>query len=160
MTRTAIYLDAELAPSRSLSQQGQRLVIWALGASALCMSVVFLSYGLFPIVGFLGLDILVIWACFRHSRKKQDQRTFIRVTADNIDLRHVDGKGRERTAKLPSGFAKIELEDSNRGGGIRISSGGQAYRIGRFLTLDERRDFINYMRAALQRARAERYPNE
>ena len=160
MTALPVYLDAELAPSQSLSLRGQRLVMVVMVFCIAALSVYFLSHGFLPVVGFLGLDILLFWGCLRYSRQKQNQRTYVRVTAQSIDMRHVDGKGHVSSAQIPTGFARIELENTDRGGGIRVTSGTKAYRIGRFLTLEERVDFIKYMRAALQHARAERYPSE
>ena len=154
---TTVYMDAELSPARSLSPRGFTVFMGILTAFSLILGLHFLSLGLFPVIGFFGLDILLVWLAFRHSFSKQAQRTYVRVTAERIDMRHT-GDGKPREASLPTAFAQVSLENSPRGA-IRISSSGRTYAIGRFLSPQDRSDFTACLKDALTRARAERHAN-
>ena len=95
---STIYLDATLDPPRSLSPRGFNRVMLGLGAFSFLTSVAFLAAGAWPVVGFLGLEILLLWLVFRYSFRAQRARTYVRVTAEAVDVRKIDGWGRERDA--------------------------------------------------------------
>ena len=162
MSAATIYMDAELAPSRSLSANGYLMVMLVLGVFSLVMALYFLSFGYTPIALSLAVAFVGLWFVFRRSFAKLRQRTFIRVTAQSIDLKHIDGKGRVTDASLPSHFARVELDRSgpHPGRAIRIASAGRAYLVGKFLTPTERRDVIHSLRLALDNARSERFTAE
>ena len=76
MSTGQVYLDAVLEPPRSLSPSGFRRVMLALGGASLLLGIMFLSQGAYPVTGFLGLEILVVWAVFRRSFQAQTARTY------------------------------------------------------------------------------------
>ena len=82
-----IYLDAVLEPPRSLSPRGFNRVMLALGAFSFVLGLTFLINGAWPITGFMGLEILLLWIAFRLSFRKQLARTYVRVTADDVLVR-------------------------------------------------------------------------
>jgi uncharacterized membrane protein len=88
---STIYLDAVLEPPRSLSPRGFNRVMLALGSLSFFTSIAFLAAGAWPVVGFLGLEILALWLVFRLSFRAQSARTYVRVTAETVDVRKVDG---------------------------------------------------------------------
>ncbi len=153
-----VYMDAVLEPSRSLSRKGYVQFMLVTVAGAVVLGVFFLRFGFVPILAFLGLDVLVLWLAFRTTFRHQRQRTRVRVTADAIDVFHIDGRGRERTISLPSAFTRACNEAPNRSQGfIRISSSGKSYAIGRFLNEEERGSFVVALKDALANARRERH---
>lgn len=162
MSAHPVYLDAELFPSRSLSINGYHVVLMLVAASSAVMATVFLSMGYTPIAISLAVAVAGFWFLLARGYQDQRQRTFIRVTSQSIDLRHVDGRGRETSASLPSYFARVELDRSgpHPGRAIRIASAGKAYLIGKYLTAEERADVIQSLRSALQNARAERHASD
>lgn len=158
MAATQIYMDATLEPSRSLSPRGFVILMTVLTLMSLTMGIAFLSIGLFPIFGFFGLDMLVLWTVFQRNFRDQRQRTYVRVTADSLEVRHIDSKGQEVSTSMPSAFARVDLTSPGSPNGfIRLAASGRAYIIGKFLTPQERRSFVDSLKEALQRARAERH---
>jgi uncharacterized membrane protein len=156
----AIYLDAVLEPPRSLSPRGFDRIMLALGVFNFCVGVAFIAAGAFPVVGFMGLEVFLLWLVFRASFRAQSARTFVRVTAETVDVRKVDGRGRERRARLPSGFARVELDRNASGAhALRLKASNRAYAIGEHLTPRERESFAKRLNQALAEARRERYPN-
>ena len=111
-----VYLDAVLEPPRSLSNaRPQPRDDDPRRASASSSSLGFLLAGAWPVVGFLGLEILVLWLVFQWSFRTQTARTYVRVTADAVDVRKVDGWGRERRASLAAHFARVEFDRTATG---------------------------------------------
>jgi uncharacterized membrane protein len=156
-----VYLDAVLEPPRSLSTRGLNRVMMILGGLSLVSSVGFLLAGAWPVVGFLGLEVLAVWLVFKWSFKTQTARTFVRVTADNVDVRKVDGWGRERRASMAAHFARVEFDRTASGpNALRLATSSRAYPIGEFLTPRERETFARRLMQAISDARRERHKDQ
>ncbi len=156
-----IYLDAVLEPPRSLSPRGFNRVMLALGAFSFVIGLAFLINGAYPVVGFMGLEILALWLVFRFSFRAQSARTYVRVTAEAVMVRKVDGWGRERRANLASHFARVEFDRVADGpNALRVASSGKAYPLGEFLTPRERESFARRLAAAISDARRERHSGD
>lgn len=156
-----VYLDAVLEPSRSLSPRGFNRVMMILGGMSFLSSLLFLSIGAWPVMGFMGLEIFALWWVFRYSFRAQLARTYVRVTADAIDVRKVDGWGRERRASFASHFARVEFDRAADGpNALRVAASQRAYVVGEFLTPRERETFARRLAQAISDARRERYSGE
>lgn len=158
---STVYLDAVLEPPRSLSPRGFNRVMMALGFASLLSGVYFLAVGAWPVMGFLGLEILALWLVFRFSFRAQQARTYVRVTAETIDVRKVDGWGRERRARLAAYFARVEFDRAADGpNALRIAASNRAYAVGEFLTPRERETFARRLAQAISDARRERHSGD
>ncbi len=153
-----IYMDAVLMPNRSLSPRAYVWVMVAISVISFLAGLSYLSLGAYPVMGFFGLDVLLIWLAFHFSFRDQRQQTQIRITAETVTMHHVDGRGGEKTAELSTAFVRVELAEPLRWDSwLRLEYGKTAYVIGRFLTLEERQSLAQALRRALKRARSERY---
>ena len=156
-----VYLDAVLEPPRSLSTRGLNRVMLMLGAFSAVFSLGFLLMGAWPIAGFLGVEILALWLVFQWSFRAQTARTYVRVTADEVDVRKVDGWGRERRASMASHFARVEFDRTATGpNALRLATSRSAYPLGEFLTPRERETFARRLMQAISDARRERYSQD
>ena len=102
-----IYLDALLTPNRSLSERGFAIGMAIVAVVFFLTGLMFWSMGAAPILGFFGLDMLAVWLAFRLSFRKLREQTHITVTARQIRMRHLDAKGREKIAEVPTAFARV-----------------------------------------------------
>ena len=161
MIMATIYLDAVLEPPRSLSPRGFNRVMRVLGGMSFLSSLLFVSLGAWPVMGFMGLEILVLWLVFRFSFRSQRARTYVRVTAEAVDVRKVDGWGRERRASLASHFARVEFDRAADGpNALRVAASRRAYVVGEFLTPRERASFARRLTQAISDARRERHSGD
>jgi uncharacterized membrane protein len=161
MSNARIYMDAVLEPPRSLSRTGFNRVMLALGAISFCVSFVFLLTGAYPVIGFMGAEILALWLVFQASFRAQAARTYVRVTAESVVVRKVDGWGRERRARLASHFARVEFDRTADGpNALRVATSNKAYPLGEFLTPRERETFARRLDQALLEARRERHSGD
>lgn len=157
-TQDTIYFDATLTPNRSLSPRAFTIVMAIVAAVSFVAGMSFVSMGAFPVIGFFGLDVLLIWLAFRWSFRSLKQETRIRVTADQIDLEHSQPGRQPVTAQLPTGFARVSLDfPQRRPSELRLAHGQKAWVIGRFLTPSERKSLKEALETAIWRARQERY---
>jgi uncharacterized membrane protein len=156
-----VYLDAVLEPPRSLTTRGLNRVMLILGAFSAVFSLGFLLVGAWPVVGFLDAEILVLWLVFQWSFRAQTARTYVRVTADEVDVRKVDGWGRERRASMASHFARVEFDRTATGpNALRLATSRTAYPLGEFLTPRERETFARRLMQAISDARRERHTQD
>ena len=158
MTDPRVYMDARLRPNRSLSPPAFAWVMGIVAGASLACGLFFLSMGAWPVFGFFGLDAVGLWLALRWHRRRSAEETRVVVTADDVALFHRDPRGREREARLPTAFARVELDTPVRPNTwLRIEHGRRAVIIGRFLTPRERCSFADALRDALRVARQERH---
>jgi uncharacterized membrane protein len=156
-----VYLDAVLEPPRSLSPRGFNRVMILFGCLSVVPGIAFFAMGAWPVVGFLGLDVLAVWAVFKLSFRAQTARTYVRVTADAVDVRKVDGWGRERRASLSAYFARVEFDRSAPGpNALRLAASARSYPLGEHLTPRERETFARRLSQAISDARRERHDKD
>jgi len=154
-----IYMDALLEPNRSLSPKAFGLVMVVVGLASFGGGIVYASLGAWPVLGFFGLDALLIWLCFRWSFRQQRQRTRVKITAQQVTLHHIRPDGTEKEAEIPTAFARVELDEPlTWNSWLRIEHGKRAFVIGRFLTPKERKTLAEALKTALIKARSERLP--
>lgn len=147
--------DAVIHPYRSLSAQGFRALFYVVIAANAAIAIVLVSLGGWPVLGFLGLDVLLVYLAFRTSYAQM--RAFERVTldADTLVVERVDRKGARRAWQFPAYWVSVWYEgDEERGiSTVTLRSHGRALEIGGFLSPFERKDFADTLRAALNDAR-------
>jgi uncharacterized membrane protein len=141
-----------LTPHRSLSREGFIAIMILIAALNLVAGLMFFVLGAWPIVGFLGLDVLAIWWAFRQNYK--DQKEAERIVAEGEELRLYrylrDGSTSEKTFNRR--WLRIELEyDEVRDlvGRLFLRSHGESHEIASFLGAEERASLAKAMRAKL-----------
>ena len=146
---------ATLTPHRALSRRGLRIVVAVVAIFASIPGIVFFALGAWPIVGFMGLDVLAVWwalsASTRDGRRREavtlwpGQLIVIAVAANGSEVKTefhplharliVARDFEERTVKLTLREREIELE------------------LGSFLNAEEKGSFARAFGTALRRAR-------
>lgn len=157
-TEDTVYFDASLTPHRSLSPRAFLIVMSVIGGVSFIAGLAFVSMGAFPVLGFFGLDVLIIWLAFRRNFRSLKQRTLVRVTARSVDLVHEEPGQEPRQVALPTAFVSLDLDYPQRKPSeLRLSYGGSAWVIGRFLTPAERKSLFKALNASLAKANSERF---
>ncbi|WP_188582267.1 DUF2244 domain-containing protein [Tistrella bauzanensis] len=155
-----LIFDALLTPHRSLSHGGFKWVMIALAVVLAPMGLYFLSLGAWPVFGFCGLELLLVWLGFRFSYRTGQAHERLRLTPDNLRIEQTDHHGQTRTHEFQPYWLRVELVEPDAGQEdgfgpqeLAITSHGRRLIIGRFLTPSERRDFARALEGALHRAR-------
>lgn len=153
-----VYFDATLTPNTALSPRAFLIIMALVGGMSFLGGIMFLSMGAFPVIGWFGLDALAIWYAFRKNFRNLKEVTMVRVTAEDICLRHTRPGREPREVTLPTAFTRLSLAyPARRPSELRLAHGQTAYVIGRFLSPIERKSLHAAMDAAIAKARAERY---
>ena len=131
--------ELTLTPHRSLPRQGFAALMAVLVGLNFVAGAVFLLVGAWPVIGFLGLDVLLVWVAFRlnYARARQVERlVFYR---DRLTIRRRDHWGREQGLDLQPYWLRVRVV-RHHGEVVRVllASHGRRYAIGQFLAPDER----------------------
>jgi uncharacterized membrane protein len=150
----AIYA-AVLTPHRSLGSRGFLGVMIVLSMMSLTVGLIFWSIGAWPIPGFLGLDVLAVYAAFRLSYRQARAAEEIRLSRSALTVRRIAPDGTTAELGLNPYWARLEVDRHPEFGILRMAIAWQGHRlaIGRFLGAGEREKFAREFTAALAMAR-------
>ncbi len=141
-----------LTPHRSLSRRGFIAVMSLIAGLNFVAGIVFFAIGAWPVVGFCGLDVLLMWWAFHANFADAKRAERIEVTATDLILdSHVKGQELPQQ-RFNRRWVRVELqEDEERElvGGLYLRSQGLRTEIGRFLAPHERKELARELRAAL-----------
>ncbi len=151
--------SAHLTPHRSLSPSGFLIFMSAISFVCFVMGVVFMVIGAWPVVGFLGLDVALIYYAFK--RNYADAKIFetINLTADQLELTRVYPSGRRQSWQFNPVWVDIKINEHSSGANaINLTSHGKSIGFAAFLSNEERREFADVLRREIATARASLYP--
>jgi uncharacterized membrane protein len=142
--------DAVLHPHRSLTPHGFRWLMGVVIALNLLVGGWFLAHGAWPVFGFMGLDVVILWLCFRRSYADGRAHETVQLGPNDLVVRKVDRFGRAREWRLEPSWLQVVMDDPpQHESALILRSHGRELVIGSFLTPDERLDFAHALRRAL-----------
>lgn len=146
----ASRFQAVLYPNPPLSRAGQRILILGVALVSAVVGVGFALAGAWPVTGFLGLDIVLVWLALRSCTHKARQAEVITLDETGLRVRRL-GFGRHSGEWCFEPYwVRIGIEEPRRrDSALVLSSHGRRLAIGRFLTLDERLDLARALDRAL-----------
>lgn len=144
----------ELIAYRSLNRTGFMVLMAAVVAINVIVGMVFLLAGAWPILGFCGLDVaLIYWAFNRNYRDGRASET-IELTPGLLTLTRVHPSGSIERFEFNPYWVRVRLSEGAGGRNqLQLTSHGQHFHFARFLSDDERRDFAQSLTGALLAAR-------
>ena len=147
--------SATLTPHRSLGPTGFVIFMAVLGAMSFVSGMVFLIAGAWPIFGFLGLDVLLVYWAFKANYRSARAYEEVTVTPSELTLRKVSDRGRVRQWVLNPVWVRLDREEHEEFGIERLwlVSHGRKVALASFLGPAEKREFAHALSAALGEAR-------
>ena len=147
--------SATLTPHRSLGRVGFLILMILFGAVSFIAGMLFLVMGAWPVFGFFGLDVLLLYWAFRLNYRHAEAYEQVTVTCSELKIRKVSHLGRVREWVLNPLWVKldkVEIEDFgiNR---LFLISHGKKLAVATFLGPDEKADFAKELGKALNEAR-------
>jgi len=152
----APIFSAVLRPHRSLSPRGFVIVMLALISCSFTAGLAFWSMGAWPVVGFFGLDIVLVQLAFRLNYRQARASEAIAVFPDRLTVVRTSAGGETTEADFNPYWARLEVERHPEAGVTRvtIASHGKRFDVAAFLGLWERESFAAALSDALAQARA------
>lgn len=145
-----LWFDAVLHPHRALGPRGRFWLLAGVGTVSAAFGILFWAMGAWPVFGFLGLDVLVLWLCLRANAQGAEARETIRLDRETLVVHHVTARGAEHRIALQPTWLRVEVEEHPSGDcRVVLASHGTAVVVGSFLSPDERRDLATALQRAL-----------
>jgi uncharacterized membrane protein len=144
-----------LLPHRSLPLRRFHLLMAVLGVISCGVGTVFVALGAWPVTGFFGLDIGLVYLAFRVSYRRARRREVLRLAGDAFTVERINLRGNRCIWRFQPFWMRVVLDerdpDRNR---LFIASHGRALAIGDFLAPAARRELAETIGDALARWRA------
>jgi uncharacterized membrane protein len=152
----AIVFQARLSPYRSLGAKGHALLFGCVIGVTFMISVPFYLLGALPVVGFFGLDVLLLWIAFRVSNNRAKAYEELVLTHIALLFRRVTWRGRQSEWTFNPLWVKLAKEEHAEFGTQRIAlvEGKRSVEMGAFLGPEEKADFASALKQALATAKA------
>ena len=147
--------SAIITPHRSLSRRGFLLVMTLVGGFSFIGGVFFFLLGAWPVVGFLGLDVVLVYWAFRANYRAAAAFEEVTVTPSVLRLRRVSHRGEIAEWTLNPVWTKLDREKHEEFGLLKLFlvSRGRRLSVAGFLSPKERESFAAALSAALGEAR-------
>lgn len=154
MERPTPLLDLTLRPHRSLSPTGFAWLMGLLCAVSFVAGLVFFLAGAWPVIGFLGVDVLLVWIAFRANYARGRQHERVILYADRLEIERVDSRGRTAVESWQPYWLKVDLAARpGHPATLRLSSHGKSTWLGAFLPIEEREPVARVIEEALAKLR-------
>ena len=144
-----------LVPHRSLDRKSLRIVLFVFGACCLVSSLPFLLLGAWPVAGFMGLDVALVYLAFRASFRAAQAYEDVSLTPLELAVARVSPAGARQEWRFSPGFVRLEREEHEDYGVTRIDlvSRGRRLELASFLGPQAKAAFARDLTGALAQAR-------
>jgi uncharacterized membrane protein len=151
------FFSAVLLPHRSLGRKGFVILMVFISAISFIAGLGFYMLGAWPVMGFFGLDVLLVYGAFRLNYRAARLYETVELRPGELKVTRVYPSGRSQSWSFNPYWVRLELEESettaNR---LSLRSHGRILPFGNFLTNDEKRGFAHALREALYDMRGAR----
>lgn len=149
-----VWFDAVLHPHRSLPPAGFLVLMILLSAVSFVTGIAFLMLGAWPVFGFFGLDVLLVYVAFRINYRSGRIYETVTLTESELEIKRIDPSGTTRRWTFQPYWLRIHMDDPPRyDSELTISSHGRSLVIGSFLGPDEKLDLARTLVSALARGK-------
>lgn len=147
--------SAVMTPNRSLGKRGFGILMLAVAGVSFIAGLVFAIAGAWPITGFFGLDVLLIYWAFRINYRDGRAYEQIEVTPTELMFRKVSARGAAIEWRCNPLWVKLDWDVHEEFGvqSLHLVSRGERRQIAGFLAPEEKESFGKALQAALAAAR-------
>ena len=151
-TKNNKLYEISLYPYRSLNKIGFFILMFALGLVSFIAGIIFMLKGAWPVFGFFGLDILLVYIFFRLSFKSGKEFEIVNLTKKKLIIKKYKEKKIIKTYILDANWVKIQIQNPlEHSSKLQISSKNKSIIIGSFLRLDEKIEVLQNIENALRK---------
>jgi uncharacterized membrane protein len=147
--------SAVVTPHRSLSHAGFLIVMAAVGGVSFVAGTAFLLLGAWPVFGFFGLDVLLVYWAFRANYRAAAAFEEVTITASELRIRQVSHRGKVSEWSFNPLWVRLERESDEEFGLERLFlvSRGQRLPVASLLGPTEKESFAAALAAAISEAK-------
>jgi len=147
-----VHFSTLLRPHRSLSPVGFKWLIRAVLLANLLVALPMYWLGAWPIAGFCGLDVVLLWWLFDRNYLDARRSETLTLTDRELVVERVSPEGEREVQRLDAYWLKIYAGER-----LILTSRRDRVVIGRFLAPSERAKVAEELSAALAAMRSPRF---
>jgi uncharacterized membrane protein len=148
------HFTAVLTPHRSLGPKGFMVLMAAVCAVSFATGLLFYLLGAWPVIGFMGLDVALIYVAFKLNFRALKRYEIVDLTKDALTVTRVAPSGKSQSWSFNPYWVRLSLEPRlGQSSELSLASHGRRLVFASFLTDPEREDFASALRAALASTR-------
>ena len=152
MNKNKNLYSITLKPYRSLNKIGFITMMVVLCGFSFITGIIFMKKGAWPVFGFFGLDILLVYIFFRLSFKSGKEFEIVNLTKKKLIIKKYKEKKIIKTFILDANWVKIQIQNPlEQSSKLQISSKNKSIIIGSFLRLDEKIEVLQNIENALRK---------
>jgi uncharacterized membrane protein len=150
------FFRALLTPHRSLGRTGFTILMGTLIFGWLATGALFISQGAWPVFGFFGLDVLLVYVAFRLNYRAARAREEVSVSRTALDIKKIAPSGKTVQHRFNPFWARFSVARHEEIGITRmlVEAQGSSVCIGGFLNPDDRESFAAAFSRALATAKS------
>lgn len=146
-----------LTSYRSLGPQGFLILMSILAVVSFGAGIAFLLMGAWPVFGFFGLDVVLIYLAFKLNYRSGRLYETVDLDPQRLLVTRHHPSGRTEQFEFNTYWARVLFSERADGHTyLALTSKGQVVPFAGFLTDEERREFAGVLGSALSQARAAR----
>ena len=151
-TKNNKLYEISLYPYRSLNKIGFFILMFALGLVSFIAGIIFMLKGAWPVFGFFGLDVLLVYIFFKINYRSGRKKEIIILTKNQLIIEVYDSKKILKKHSLDANWLKINLTKlKNEMNKLQISSKNKSIIIGSFLGYQEKISVAKSLHKALKK---------
>ena len=150
------FFSAVLTPYRSLGPNGFMILMVCFGAISFVAGLLFWRIGAWPVFGFFGLDLALLWFAFRMNYRSARIFEEVSVARNMITIRKVGPGKRTQEFRFNPVWVRLTVDRHEDEGVVKITltSRGETVDLGNFLNPDDRTSFAGAIANALAVAKS------
>ncbi|MEQ9146224.1 MAG: DUF2244 domain-containing protein [Parvibaculaceae bacterium] len=149
-----LHFDAVLRPHRSLGPNGFLIVMTFVGLVSFIAGIAFVRMGAWPVFGFFGLDVALIYFAFKLNYRAGRAFETVQLSDATLKIRKVAADGTATAWTLEPYWARVRFDPADEEDvAVEVTSHGKRLVLGAFLSPEERVEFGEALRAELERHR-------
>lgn len=144
-----------LHPHRSLSPRAFLILMTFISSVSFVAGMAFLLMGAWPVFGFFGLDVALIYLAFRLNFRDGRIYETIDISNSQLTLTRVHPTGRREAFEFNTYWARVRFKELAPDGrtALSLAAQGREVTFAQFLTDEERLDLAQSLNDALLKAR-------
>ncbi len=154
-TYDAQIFSARLSPHRSMRREHFHVLMMCLCSAMFFLSIPFFILGAWPVLGFMGLDVLGIWWAFRVNYRDARACENIRLSHVELEVERVSPRGIRSCWRFNPLWVRLEKHEHEEYGleKLLLISRDRWLELAAFLGPGQKADFARDLTAALRQAK-------
>ena len=145
-----------IRPNQSLDDRTFFWVIGGFGLASFGLGIGFTILGAWPVFGFFGIDILLIFIAIRRNYRSGEKYETLHLSRTLLQVEQISSKGNRVATCFNPYWVIIEFHQGSRTrDSLCLRSHGEALEIASFLSADRKKELANQLHSEIKKLKSE-----